>query len=56
MINMVSLSELEVGVVAGDIICAVSDIDDGAAKEISYRTDNEVHDIFIQRIGEDIFG
>ena len=56
VINKISLSELDVGVVAGDIICAVSDIDDGAAKEISYRTDNEVHDIFIQRIGEDIFG
>ena len=51
MINKISLSELDVGVVAGDIICAVSDIDDGAAKEFSYRTGNDFHDVFIQRIG-----
>lgn len=45
----------KVGLGKGDVLCNVADIPDGEAKEFSYRSDSEVNEIFIQRLGNDIF-
>lgn len=45
----------KVGLSAGDVLCQLEDIEDGEAKEFSYRNNSEIHDIFIQRMGNDIF-
>lgn len=53
--NFVKLSELGVGLRAGDLICPIDNIEDGKALELSYRSGSDIHDIFIQRKGEGIF-
>ncbi len=53
--NPLKLSALNIGVTEGDILCAVSDIDDGTAKEFSYRSGADIHDIFVQRKGDDVY-
>lgn len=49
------LSEVAGGPAAGSLICRVEDIEDGGAKEFSYRSGADLYDIFIQRRGEEIF-
>ncbi len=49
------LSELGIGLNADDALCAVDDIADGSAREFSYRSGSEIHDIFVQRKGDKIF-
>lgn len=49
------LSEMGLGLTAGDILCELADIVDGAARELSYRSGDAIHDIFLQRKGEEVF-
>lgn len=53
--NPLKLSDLDIGVGAGEVLCAITDIVDGAAKELSYRTGSDIHDIFLQRVGQDVY-
>ncbi len=53
--DRVKLSSLNVGLSAGDILCELTDIEDGMAKEFCYRSGTDFHDIFIQRKEMDIF-
>ena len=46
---------MDIGFKKGDILCPLLDIDDGSAKEFTYRNGNNIYDIFIQRQGEDAF-
>ncbi|MCC3861875.1 Rieske (2Fe-2S) protein [Pseudemcibacter aquimaris] len=55
MSNPLKLSDLDIGVSEGEILCSLTDIDDGGAKELSYRSGSDIHDIFIQRVGNDIY-
>lgn len=48
-------SDLPGGPKPGDILCQLTDIEEGRAKEFSYRQGDEVRDIFIQRVGDEIF-
>ncbi|MBL4800911.1 MAG: Rieske (2Fe-2S) protein [Emcibacter sp.] len=48
-------SEITNGPKPGEIICALSDIEDGKAAEFSYRDKDEVREIFIQRMGQEVF-
>jgi len=48
-------SEIAGGPKAGDIFCALADIEDGRAKEFSYRAGDDVQEIFIQRMGDAVF-
>lgn len=50
------LSQLPDGPSMGETLCFLDDIDDGSAKEFSYSCGNDIHDIFIQRRGGEIFG
>lgn len=56
MTNKLKLESLDAGLKVGDILCALSDIEDGCAKEFSYRSGSDIHDIFLQRKGRDIYG
>ena len=49
------LSEIGVGLNAGDILCSLSELEENSAKEFSYRSGRDVHDIFIQRKEGDVF-
>lgn len=53
--NSLKLSELNIGLHSEDVLCTVDDIADGEAREFSYRSGSEIHDIFIQRKGDKIF-
>ncbi len=55
MTNILRLSEIGVALKAGDILCLVDDIKDGEAKEFSYRSGSDIHDIFIQRKEDNIY-
>lgn len=55
MTNILKLSELDVGFVAGDVLCPLSNIMDGGAKEFTYRSGKDIYDIFIQRLGDNTF-
>lgn len=55
MTDVLKLSTLGVGLNEGDILCPLSDIEDGMAKEFTYRTDKNIYDIFIQRLEEKVF-
>lgn len=55
MTDPVKLSTLNVGLKAGDILCDIADIEDGSAKEFSYRSGTDFHDIFIQRKENEIY-
>ncbi len=55
MTKPLKLSGLDIGLSEGDILCAVSDIADGAAQEFSYRSGADIHDIFLQRRGGEIY-
>lgn len=55
MTNVLQLSDLDIGFNKGDILCSLSAIDDGSAKEFIYRNGNNIYDIFIQRQGENAF-
>ncbi|MBL4612545.1 MAG: Rieske (2Fe-2S) protein [Emcibacter sp.] len=48
-------SDIVNGPKAGDIICALSDIEDGKAVEFSYQDGNEIKEIFIQRRGQEVY-
>ena len=48
-------SEIAGGPKAGEIICRLSDIKDGKAREFSYSSGDDLCDIFIQRLGDDVF-
>lgn len=52
---LMKLSEMGIGLAAGDILCALEEISDGAAKELSFRTGSELQDIFLQRKGDVVF-
>ena len=52
---MIKLSAINVGLGVGDILYSLNDIEDGCAKEFSYRSDRDIYDIFIQRHGGDVF-
>lgn len=54
-LSQMKLSEMGLGLTAGDILCGLEDIADGAAKELSYRSGDAIHDIFLQRKGEEVF-
>ena len=49
------LHDLPGGPEKGTILCKLSDIEDGRAKEFSFRAGDEVREIFIQRLGDDVF-
>ena len=49
------LSELPDGPNTGDVICQLSDIEDGKALEFSYGSGTDSRDIFIQRVGDAVF-
>lgn len=53
--NSIKLSALDIGLYAGDVLCPISDIEDGSAKEFSFRSGNNIHDIFVQRIEDNIY-
>jgi nitrite reductase/ring-hydroxylating ferredoxin subunit len=53
--NSLKLDDLNVGLSVGDVLCAVDEIIDGDAKEFSYRSGDDLHDIFIQRQGGSVF-
>lgn len=55
MINILHLSTLDIGFSKGDILCPLSDIDDGSAKEFTYRNGKNIYDFFIQRMGDSAF-
>ncbi len=48
-------SEIAGGPQRGEILCRLSDIKDGQAKEFSYRSGDEMRNIFIQRLGMQAF-
>jgi len=54
MRDPIKLSDISGGPAAGDVLCLVKDIADGQAKEFSWRQGNDLHEIFIQRLGDDI--
>ncbi len=55
MTNSIKLSDIGVGLSAGDILCTLDDLQTGDAKEFSYRAGTDIHDIFIQRKDDDVY-
>ncbi|MDG1707927.1 MAG: Rieske 2Fe-2S domain-containing protein [Emcibacteraceae bacterium] len=55
MTNSLKLGDINVGLSVGDVLCAFDEISDGDAKEFSYRSGSDIHDIFIQRQGAAVF-
>jgi nitrite reductase/ring-hydroxylating ferredoxin subunit len=53
--NLLKLNDLNVGLSSGDVLCVLDEILDGGAKEFSYRSGTNVHDIFVQRQGAGVF-
>lgn len=53
--DILKLSALGIDFDVGDILCPLSEIEDGAAKEFTYRNGKNIYDIFIQRQGEAVF-
>lgn len=49
------ISDIPGGPRSGEILCSLFTIPDGKAKEFSYRNGNDVRDIFIQRVGSQVF-
>ncbi|MCF8473414.1 MAG: Rieske 2Fe-2S domain-containing protein [Emcibacter sp.] len=39
----------------GDVLCHISDIEDDRAKSFSYRSEDDIREIFIHRVGDEIF-
>jgi len=56
VVDFFILSQISGGPVKGETICLLNDIEDGSAKEFSYSSGNDIHNIFIQRRGKEIFG
>lgn len=52
---MLKLSEIAGGPKAGDILCTLSQIEDGKAREFEFRSGSDLVQIFIQRRGNEIF-
>ncbi|PCI46132.1 MAG: ferredoxin [Alphaproteobacteria bacterium] len=48
-------SEIGGGPKVGEILCVLSDIKEGQAKEFSYRSGDDRVEIFIQRRGDEVF-
>lgn len=48
-------SEIKGGPKNGDILCQLSDIAEGKAREFSYQDGDERCDIFIQRVGDEVY-
>jgi len=55
MAEDLKLSEIAGGPEAGQILCALSDIEDGKAREYEFRSGSELYQIFIQRQGTSVF-
>jgi len=51
----VKISDIAGGPRPGEILCRLSDIKDGRAKEFSYHDGDEIRDVFIQRRGDEVF-
>ncbi len=49
------ISDIPGGPQRGEILCSLFTIPDGTAKEFSYRNGNDVRDVFIQRLGSQVF-
>ena len=54
--NSVKLSTLDVGLNAGDVLCSLDDLDFEKAREFSFRAGSDIHDIFIQRQEDNVYG
>lgn len=54
--NSIKLSTLCIGLNAGDILCPLDELDHEKAKEFSYRAGSEIHDIFVQRKEDNVYG
>ncbi len=48
-------SDIPGGPKSGEILCPLTDIVDGRAKEFIYRAGDEVREIFIQRMGNEVY-
>jgi len=48
-------SDIPGGPKRGEILCRLSEIEDGMAREFSYRHGDEMRDIFIHRMGDEIY-
>lgn len=55
MTDLINLGILGIGLNPGDELCSLESIDDGSAREFSYRSGSDFYDIFIQRKGDNIF-
>lgn len=53
--NSLKLSEINVGLKTGDTLCAIDELEVGAAREFSFRSDQNIYDIFIQRSTDNIY-
>ena len=53
--DTLKLSTLADGPSEGDVLCAVDDIGNGRAKEFSFRSGNELYDIFVQNQDGNIY-
>ncbi|NOZ67385.1 MAG: Rieske (2Fe-2S) protein [Alphaproteobacteria bacterium] len=49
------LSDISGGPKAGEILCALRDIEDGKAMEFSYQAGDDLREIFVHRMGDEIF-
>ncbi len=53
--DILKLSTLTDGPGIGDVLCSIDDIENGEAKELSFRSRNELYDIFIQKHDGNIY-
>ena len=49
MTSSLKLSSINVGLKVGDLLCTVDDIKERGAREFSFRSDDDIYDIFIQK-------
>lgn len=56
VINSIKLSALGVGLNTGDVLCSLTDLDLKKAMEFSYRSGSDIHEIFVQRKEEKVYG
>ena len=55
MTNIIKLGTLGIALNPGDELCSLEIIEDGSAREFSYRSGSDFYDIFIQRKGHNAF-
>ena len=55
MSEILKLSALTDGPCPGDVLCSIDDIENNTAKELSFRSGNDLYDIFIQNHDGNIY-